>query len=116
LSAREAATDDDPGTAADRRARAMKLTDEHQHIPIPVADGRTVEGIVHVRGVDLRVRGRGVVFERRTPVAAVVRTRDALRRLAIEERRGPPWTLAVAAPLVSLIIRTLATSKKEARK
>ena len=94
----------------------MKLTNEHQRVPIAVPDGRAVEGIVHVRGIDLRVRGRGVVFERRTPVAAVVRTRDALRRVAIESPRGRSWLLGLAAPLASFAIATAARGKKEARR
>jgi len=95
---------------------AMKLTDEHRHIPIPVADGRSVEGIVHVRGLDLRVRGRGVVFERHTPVAVVVHTRDALRRCAIEEQREPAWMIALAAPVVSFAVATMLKRKKETRR
>lgn len=95
----------------------MKLTNEHQHVPITVPDGRTVEGIVHVRGIDLRVRGRGVVFERRTPVAAIVRTQDALRRVAIEEQQGgPSWTLVLAAPIAAFALAAAFAGKKEARR
>ena len=95
----------------------MKLTNEHQHVTISVPDGRAVEGIVHVRGVDLTVRGRGMVFESRTPVAAVVRTQDALRRVAIEEQQsGPLWLLALAAPVAAFAVAAAFTGKKEGRR
>jgi hypothetical protein len=100
-----------------RDGEAMKITNEHQHVPISVPDGRTVEGIVHVRGIDLRVHGRGVVFERRTPVAAVMRTHHALRRLAIEDQRhGPTWLMALAAPVAAFAVAAIFTGSKEGRR
>ncbi|MDE3097270.1 MAG: hypothetical protein KGK07_14875 [Chloroflexota bacterium] len=80
---------------------AVKLTDELRHVPIATGDSRRVEGIVRVRGIDVRVQGRGVVLERWRPVAVVVRSPDALRRLAIDEPRAPDAALALLAPVIA---------------
>ncbi len=92
----------------------MKLTSEHQHVAVALPDGRHMEGIVQVRGLDLRVRGRGVVVERRRPVAVIVRTPDTLRRLAIDEPHSAVALLMAALPLASLTMRRLMRRAKEA--
>ncbi|HEY7801363.1 MAG TPA: hypothetical protein VIE40_01695 [Dehalococcoidia bacterium] len=92
----------------------MKLTNEHQRVPVPLPDGRQMEGIVQVRGLDLRVRGRGVVVERRQPVAVIVRTPDTLRRLTIDESHSAVPLLIAALPLASLTMRRLMRRAKEA--
>jgi hypothetical protein len=92
----------------------VKLTNEHRHVPVSLRDGRQMEGIVQVRGLDLRVRGRGIVIERRRPVAVVVRTRDTLRRLAIDESHSAVPLLVAAMPLASLAMRRLMRRAKEA--
>ena len=91
----------------------MKLTNEHQHVPVQLPDGRHIEGIVQVRGLDLRVAGRGVVVERRRPVAVIVRTPDTLRRLAVDERHSPVTLLIAVLPLASLAMRRLMRRAKE---
>jgi len=77
----------------------MKITNEHRHVPLALPGDRSAEGIVQVRGVDLRFGGRGVVFEDRRPVAVLVRTPDTLRRIAIDEHRRGRRFAAYAAPV-----------------
>ena len=91
----------------------IKLTDGLRHVPIATGDSRRVEGIVRVRGLDLRVRGRGLVLERWRPVAVVVRTPDALRRLTIDEPRTPATALALLAPVVAFDATRLLARKPE---
>ena len=90
---------------------AIRRTDEFRHVPIPTADSRRVEGIVRVRGLALRMRGRSLVLERWRPVAVVVRTPDALRRLTIDEPRTPAAALAVLAPVVAFAVGRLLARK-----
>lgn len=77
----------------------MKITNEHRHVPLGLPDGRAAEGIVQVRGLDLTVRGRGLVLEDRRPVAVLVRTPDTLRRIAIDDARPGRRFFAYAAPV-----------------
>lgn len=73
---------------------------------------RSVEGRVHVEGVDGRAGARGVLFERHRPVAIVVREDGNERELAIEPpQRGPqPWAL-MAAPAVALMVRAIVRAR-----
>ncbi|MHB8375686.1 MAG: hypothetical protein ACYDEB_01830 [Dehalococcoidia bacterium] len=91
----------------------IKLTDELRHIPIATGNSRRVEGIVHVRGIDVRVQGRGVVLERWRPVAVVVRTPNALRRLTIDEPRLPAIVLALTAPVAAFAAGRLLARKPD---
>ena len=68
---------------------------------------------MRVRGLALRVRGRSLVLERWRPVAVVVRTPDALRRLTIEEPRTRPAALALLAPVLAFAATRLLAKKRD---
>ena len=92
----------------------MRFTNEHRRVPIAAPGGRVVEGVVHVRGAEMRVRGSGVTFETHRPVAVTVRNGNAFRRLAIEEPRTAAVAVAVAAPVAAwLLVHLLNREEKE---
>jgi hypothetical protein len=79
----------------------MRLLNEVHSRPLMYRGGTEVRGLVRVRGVDARVRGRGVVFESHDPVAVVVSGDAGVSRVSLptEERR----TLAFAVPPLAFL-------------
>ncbi|MBF6600150.1 MAG: hypothetical protein IVW36_06545 [Dehalococcoidia bacterium] len=92
----------------------MKLTNEHRHVPVQMPGGRRAEGIVQVRGIDLRLRRSGIVVETRRPVAVLVGTPDSLRRLAIDEPRTGGLLLTAAVPVAAFAVRRLMRRRRRA--
>ena len=79
----------------------MKLLNENRTVPILAEPGRSVDGVVRVRGVDLAFAGRGPVAATHEPVAIVVRDGGTLRRTALPAR-SEPGALSLAAALAPL--------------
>ena len=86
----------------------MKLRNEVQTVPVEGRDDLGVEGVVRLRGIDARVRGRGFVYETRQPVGVVVRTRAGVQRLSLPRDNALPGAaIALAGPLLFLTTKRL---------
>lgn len=92
----------------------MKLTNEHRHVRVQMPGGWRAEGIVQVRGIDLRLHRRGIVIETRRPVAVLVRTPDSLRRLSVDESRSGGLLLTAAVPVAAFAARRLMRRRRRA--
>ncbi len=86
---------------------AVRLTNEFRTVPVCSTHGCDVEGIVHVRGIDARVRGQGIVLERQRPAGIVVRGPEALRRLAVTGSPPVSAALFAAPPIAALVLTRL---------
>ena len=79
----------------------MKLRNELHTVPVHARGDLDVEGVVRVRGIDARVRGRGFVFETRQPAGVVVHTRAGVQRRSIPAFDARPGALmALAGPML----------------
>ena len=88
-----------------RREDSMRLINQLQSVNVSAADGRSVEASVRVRGADLRVGGRGVVFEQCDPMTVLVHGRDSVTRLALPPSGGAGAVAAcIVAPVAARII------------
>lgn len=86
-----------------RRAGEVRVRNELQNVSVSGGRGRSVEGVVRVRGVDARVNGRGFVLERRQPVGVVVHTSSGMQRLTLPRQDATTGIAAVlAGPLLFL--------------
>jgi hypothetical protein len=81
----------------------VRLRNELHNVSVSDRRGRSVEGIVRVRGVDARVNGRGFVLEQRQPVGVVVHTSSGMQRLALPRHDAAGGAaIALAGPLLFL--------------
>jgi hypothetical protein len=86
----------------------VKLRNELHNTIVSDKEGRPVEGVVRVRGIDARVHGRGFVFEQQQPVAVVVQTPNGVQRLAIPSYDALPGiAAAIAAPALFLATKRM---------
>jgi hypothetical protein len=82
----------------------MRLLNDIERVALPV-DGRGIEALVRVRGIDARRDGRGAVVRLQDPVAIEA----GGRRFDIPAPElGPPGWLFAAIPLACLFVRALA--------
>jgi hypothetical protein len=81
----------------------VKLRNELQNVVVAAGHGRSVEGIVRVRGIDARVDGKGFVFEEQVPVGVVVRTHSGMQRITVPRYDAfPGIAVALAGPALYL--------------
>jgi hypothetical protein len=81
----------------------VKFRNELHNVKVSDRRGRTVEGIVRVRGIDARVAGKGFVFEQQVPVGVMVHTHSGVQRIAVPRYdAGRGLALALAAPVLFL--------------
>ena len=86
----------------------MKLRNELQTVPVQGRGDLDVEGIVRVRGIDARVRGRGFIYETRRPLGVVVHTRAGVQRLSLPRDNALPGAaVAVVGPLLFLATKRM---------
>ena len=86
----------------------MKLRNELQTVPVKGSGDIGVEGVVRVRGIDARVRGRGFVYESQTPLGVVVNTRAGVQRLSLPRDAALPGAaFALAGPLMFLAAKRM---------
>jgi hypothetical protein len=84
-------------------ATGVKLRNELQNVRVSDRNGRTVEGVVRVRGVDARVGDRGVLVKMQDPVAVVVHTPSGVQRHALPRYDAfPGVAAAIAGPALFL--------------
>jgi hypothetical protein len=89
-----------------RGATSVKLRNELQNVRVSDRNGRAVEGVVRVRGVEARLGARGVVVEMQEPVAVVVHTPSGVQRLALPRYDAlPRAAAAIAGPALFLAAR-----------
>ena len=82
----------------------MRIVNETRLIPLASRRGQLITGRVQVRGVDLLSGARGIVWERHTPDALLVRDAAGEREFAIADNRGRGLLPYVVAPAAALII------------
>ncbi|MEX2226186.1 MAG: hypothetical protein WEB52_07040 [Dehalococcoidia bacterium] len=81
----------------------MKLHNELHNVTVADGPGRSVEGVIRVRGLGMQVRGRGVTFRQQQPVGVVVHTRSGVQRLALPRDDAVPGVAAaLAGPILFL--------------
>lgn len=81
----------------------MRVRNELQNVSVADGPGRTVEGVIQVRGIDARAAGRGFVYERQQPIAVVVHTQSGVQRLALPRYDALPGiAVALAGPVLFL--------------
>ncbi|HET6614268.1 MAG TPA: hypothetical protein VFH62_00150 [Dehalococcoidia bacterium] len=86
----------------------MKLRNELQTVPVEARSDLGVEGVVRVRGLDVRVRGRGFAYETQTPLGVVVHTRAGVQRLSLPRDNALPGAaIALAGPLLFLATKRM---------
>ena len=80
----------------------MRLLHETRTVTLSRTPHRTVEALVRVRGIDIRAGRGGLHFERREPVAVVVRESGEERRHGIAPPPGIGMAaIAIATPIVA---------------
>ena len=82
----------------------MRIINETRLIPLTSRRGQMMTGRVQVRGVDLLSGARGLVWERHTPDALLVRDAAGEREFAIADNRGRGLLPYLVAPAAALII------------
>jgi hypothetical protein len=82
----------------------VRIINETRLIPLTSRRGQMITGRVQVRGVDLLSGARGIVWQRHTPDALLVRDAAGDREFAIEDNRGRGLLPFLVAPAAALII------------
>jgi hypothetical protein len=89
----------------------VKLTNSVRSMPLVTREGRDVRGLVRVRGIDARVKGRGITLESHEPLAVLVSGEQGVTRVALPVERSLALAYA-AAPIAYLCIRVLTRKGK----
>ena len=74
--------------------------------------GRPVDGEVRVRGFDLQVAGRGIVVERREPVAVVVGAGERESRYGMPRERAVPTAAFLIAPVAAFVFARILSPRR----
>jgi hypothetical protein len=82
----------------------VRIINETRLIPLGARRGQIMTGRVQVRGVDLLSGAQGMVWERHTPDALLVRDAAGEREFAIADNRGRGLLPFLVAPAAALII------------
>ena len=90
----------------------MTLLNDLRRQRVAYAQGRTVDGEVRVRGLDLHVAGRSIVVERRVPVAVVVMDGGRESRYRLPREPGIPAVAFVAAPIAAFVVARIFSPKR----
>jgi hypothetical protein len=81
----------------------VRILNKTQTLPLGRSEGRSIEAVVRISGIDARAGGRGFVYERRDPQAVVVRGEDDLSRIEIRPADGVPL-IRMAAPVAAYLL------------
>jgi hypothetical protein len=82
----------------------MKLRNELEHVVLADSRGRSVEGVVRVRGIDARFAGRGLILQSQEPVAVLLRSPAGVSRMAMPAPSLAPAAAMMAAPALYLAV------------
>jgi hypothetical protein len=87
----------------------MRRINEDRTATLHVRDGLVVDGVMHVRGFDATVGGRGPRFERRYAGTVTVRRGGEVRVVSVpRDGDGMRPLIMLAMPVAALVIGRLA--------
>lgn len=81
----------------------MRIINDLRPVTVASDGAREIDGVVRVRGIDATAGDRGVRFERRVPVAIIVRDAGGVRRMTLPEQHTNALAF-IAAPLAAFAI------------
>lgn len=90
----------------------MALINDIRRQRVAYADGKPVDGVVRVRGVDLQIGGRTIVAERRVPLEVVITESGRESRYRVPREPGIPAVAFLAAPVVAFVFARIVRSRR----
>jgi hypothetical protein len=92
----------------------VRILNKTQTLPLGRSEGRSIEAVVRISGIDARAGGRGFVYERRDPQAVLVRGEDDLSSIDIRPSGGVP-VARIAAPVAAYLLARVIFSRRRKR-
>ena len=89
------------------------MLNKTETVPLGRTQGRSIEAVVRISGIDARVGGRGFVYERRDPQAVIVRGEDDLSRIEVRTAGAPVARLA--APVAAYFLARVLLRRRRRR-